>query len=604
MSQRINRASRAVRRSDRRTAGRLFEAALQALEARQLFSAALLVTDNSGAGADGAISFAATEISQTAGPLTFTLTNNGDSDLSIDSLAIGGASAADFTVVSLDGEGNPIGGNSFVIAAGQSDTVQVSYHPSVTGAEAAAITFNSNDASNPAVSLALSGSGADSTAPDAQLSASDLTDVGTQFITFTVTYTDNLAVDHSTFDDNDIVVTGPDSTEYSAVFISSVPLGDASSMTATYRLDAPDVEFTSGYNGQYTVSLADGEVTDTSGNAIVGQSLGTFDVDVTDVPTIPAAPSGAVANAVLYNRVDVFWTDNSDNEDGFNIYHATSADGPFTLIRTVGPNARFSSFTGLTANTSHYYRVTAFNDVGESANTSDFDTTAVVPVDRAGSTLTTARNAGTINGSVNLWDYVGSIDSTDMFRFTLSLKATTRLTLGSMVDDADLQLFKVGPGNTLTSLSVSEKGGTASEYIIKSLAAGTYAVKVMRGSSAANTKFCLNVNADYAGNTRTAARSLGAISSTRTWTDFVGNSDHDDYYKITLGKRSTLSLALTGLTADADVALLSSTGSVIKISENNGTASESISRLLNAGTYYIRIYQFGDTNYKLSLGAR
>jgi hypothetical protein len=71
-----------------------------------------------------------------------------------------------------------------------------------------------------------------------------------------------------------------------------------------------------------------------------------------------------------------------------------------------------------------------------------------------------------------------------------------------------------------------------------------------------------------------------------------------------VGTQSNFSLSLTGLSADADVQLLNSSGGVITRSQAFGNTSESITRQLSAGTYYARVYQFsGNTMYNLSLNA-
>ncbi|TRT99968.1 MAG: peptidase S8, partial [Microcystis flos-aquae Mf_QC_C_20070823_S10D] len=78
----------------------------------------------------------------------------------------------------------------------------------------------------------------------------------------------------------------------------------------------------------------------------------------------------------------------------------------------------------------------------------------------------------------------------------------------------------------------------------------------------------------------------------------------NDYYRFTLANSGNFNLGLTGMTADADVQLLNSSGSVIASSTNGGTASESITSQLSAGTYYIRVYPYtGDTNYNLAVSA-
>jgi len=106
-------------------------------------------------------------------------------------------------------------------------------------------------------------------------------------------------------------------------------------------------------------------------------------------------------------------------------------------------------------------------------------------------------------------------------------------------------------------------------------------------------------------NTTGTAYNVGTLSGTQNFSDFVGSSDTNDYYRFYVANTSNFSLSLTGLSADAEVALLNSSGSTIVSSTNGGSRDESISRQLNAGTYYARVYPFGsaNTNYNLSLTA-
>jgi hypothetical protein len=86
------------------------------------------------------------------------------------------------------------------------------------------------------------------------------------------------------------------------------------------------------------------------------------------VATVLAAPTNLVATAISNVRIDLSWTDNSNNEDGFKI--EKSADGTtFSDLATVGANVTSYSDTGLTALTTYYYRVRAYNSKGNSAYT-------------------------------------------------------------------------------------------------------------------------------------------------------------------------------------------------------------------------------------------
>jgi hypothetical protein len=83
----------------------------------------------------------------------------------------------------------------------------------------------------------------------------------------------------------------------------------------------------------------------------------------------PAAPSNLVAKPASDTRIDMAWTDNSDNEDGFNI--EVSGDGiRFEFLDKVGPNVKSYSLGGLKPNLTLYFRVNAFNRYGKSTYTS------------------------------------------------------------------------------------------------------------------------------------------------------------------------------------------------------------------------------------------
>ena len=110
---------------------------------------------------------------------------------------------------------------------------------------------------------------------------------------------------------------------------------------------------------------------------------------------------------------------------------------------------------------------------------------------------------------------------------------------------------------------------------------------------------------DNAGNTIATARNIGNLRGTRNFSDFVGTTDTNDYYRFSLSGNSNFKLAMTGMTANANVQLLNSSGGVITSSTATGSTAESIVSNLNAGTYYVRAYPVGtaNTNYNLSLQA-
>jgi hypothetical protein len=85
-------------------------------------------------------------------------------------------------------------------------------------------------------------------------------------------------------------------------------------------------------------------------------------------PTLPAAPSNLVASAVSRSQINLAWTDNANNENGFYIECCKgSTCTNFARIATVGTNVTSFANTGLAKNTTYRYRVAAFNDNGLSA---------------------------------------------------------------------------------------------------------------------------------------------------------------------------------------------------------------------------------------------
>lgn len=105
-------------------------------------------------------------------------------------------------------------------------------------------------------------------------------------------------------------------------------------------------------------------------------------------------------------------------------------------------------------------------------------------------------------------------------------------------------------------------------------------------------------------NTLRGAKNLRELSSTKTIAGFVGKQDKLDVYKFRLGRSSNISLSLTNLKANADIALLNSGGGVIASSNQLKKLPESIVTALEAGTYYIRVNcRESNTRYKLGLSA-
>ncbi len=83
----------------------------------------------------------------------------------------------------------------------------------------------------------------------------------------------------------------------------------------------------------------------------------------------PAAPTDLSATAASFSQIDLSWTDNADNESGFEVWSADSEGTPGALLETVGANITNYSDIGLEPETEYCYVVRATNSVGDSAYT-------------------------------------------------------------------------------------------------------------------------------------------------------------------------------------------------------------------------------------------
>ena len=349
-----------------------------------------------------------------------------------------------------------------------------------------------------------------------------------------------------------------------------------------------------------TVTFATNDATDGE-DAITLTLLGKG----TTPPPTPTAPSNVLVEAVSSSRISISWTDNANSEDGYHVYRASAANGPYSLIATLDANANGYIKDGLKAFTTYYFRVAAFNEAGDSGTSQDFDTTDAPVEAKSNNTIGTAVNMNTLTAARAFNDFVGSTDTRDYYKFKVTATTTVGISASGLGDTAGLTLYKLA-GTKATAITSDREGADPGFAVInKRLTAGTYLIRVANYQDS-ETNYRLFVAPDAAGATRTAARDLGVPAATaKAVRDASGVSDTDDFYKFTLNGTRTVKINLTQFKADCDLELLDSTGTKIDASEEEDLTAETLTKRLVKGTYYIRVFAFEpvtDTSYRLSLG--
>ena len=110
----------------------------------------------------------------------------------------------------------------------------------------------------------------------------------------------------------------------------------------------------------------------------------------------PAVPLDLTAAVFSATRIDLSWTDNSSNEDGFRIERKTGAGGTWAEIATVGANTTSYNSTGLSGSTNYFYRIRAYNLPGHSVY-SDEDDATTLSADAPSALTATAVSTSQIN---------------------------------------------------------------------------------------------------------------------------------------------------------------------------------------------------------------
>ncbi|MBN1674284.1 MAG: lamin tail domain-containing protein [Kiritimatiellae bacterium] len=203
--------------------------------------------------------------------------------------------------------------------------------------------------------------------------------------------------------------------------------------------------------------------------------------DATTQEGPPAAPSSLGASASSTTRINLSWTDNSGNEDGFKIERSPNGSSSWLQIGTVGGDVVTHADTGLAPGTTYYYRVRAYNGSGHSAYSSTASAATPVPsVQFAASSSSGSESVSPASLTVNL-------SGTSSQTITVNYAATG----GSASSGADYTLasgtLNFAAGQTSKSLSltvIDDDAEEGSETVVVTLSSPSNATL---GSRATHT---------------------------------------------------------------------------------------------------------------------
>ncbi|CAD5943602.1 pre-peptidase C-terminal domain-containing protein [Planktothrix agardhii] len=245
-----------------------------------------------------------------------------------------------------------------------------------------------------------------------------------------------------------------------------------------------------------------------------------------------------------------------------------------------------------------------------------------LPQGEPGSNIATAFDLGVLPDVLSYSQFVGKDDPNDFYRFTLQNNSDFSLSLGGVSNNnsAEVALIKdFNNNNQINSvdgdvLNFGYAYSSSNEEINRALEAGTYYVSVYNDSSA-GTNYDLRFEVaskpattpSNPGNTLDTALDLGSLSSSISFTDFVGKTDQEDIYRFTLNRNSNVEVIVGGVSQGIILYLIkddNNNGQINSVDgdildSDSGNVSE-ITQALEAGTYYVRVFSDGEgTNYDL-----
>ncbi|MFM8912285.1 MAG: fibronectin type III domain-containing protein, partial [Flammeovirgaceae bacterium] len=263
---------------------------------------------------------------------------------------------------------------------------------------------------------------------------------------------------------------------------------------------------------------------------------------------LPEKPTGFSASNISAISIDLTWVDASDNETAFQIERSITSGSGFALIATPVANSVSYTDTGLTENTTYYYRIRAINANGNSGYTSQIVATTLSPAPPVGLAAT------------------ASTPSSIGVNWTDASNAET----GFQIERS----FTSGSGFSLIATAVAN----ASAYLDATLTPNTtYFYRIRAVNATGNSSYSAEVSATTPQSVPAAPSNLAAVSAPSytvnlSWTDNSSNEiEFEIERSLTSGSGYTFIKSLpANSVAYSDPNLLSGTTYYYRVRAVNG----------------------------------
>jgi len=138
-------------------------------------------------------------------------------------------------------------------------------------------------------------------------------------------------------------------------------------------------------------------------------SIGSYALSASVTQSVPAAPTNLSAMAVSSSQVNITWSESDSTVAKFGIERKIGTGGTWSVIAYPSGSARSYQNTGLSANTTYYYRLRAFNSANQA---SGYSNTTNAVTSSTGSSVTKNIAFNSANPSVGVYIYISPSSTT------------------------------------------------------------------------------------------------------------------------------------------------------------------------------------------------